>query len=530
MASSSPTARASVALTSPISGAVMGLGFFTKAMNVLAKEDRSGSAIHAITPQSRCFQPLLAEAQTIRQIRLAKEVISAAVPHYQKVRSKIGGPLRFRKHRDSMPLLECWRGQAGLRRTKGVTLSRAGAALSLIRSVSVSPVDLGAKENLLAIQATPEGLYFAMSDGSGRTYTHHTPRKALLDPKFIHRLVSQIARSVRALIVHADPKLNGAPAEALRQVYRKVRRRKAESAVALKKVGSVDRSHLLCPCCGLLVRGSRPCACGATHSQGILDAYAILEAGRDTLGAVAFLQQGAPWPQSNDAPEGDAPFRTTADKDDDDDDSNPTAEPSRSVSPGVCQDRKPSLKAVAVGRDAHTDCQFPAQKPVGTLPSQQRVESRPVAAITPPQDPTRLEVELLPSGFVDASINPSDVPQKTRSECLAGATSSHTTGSQEPDPCSPVEATFNHPRLHPWWERLGMAAMPQKARLIDIMDLASEYCGHEMAFYIKEGAVSLLPMEWGLLGVNNTADTRIRLCGLLYKDIMASVAVNFPKH
>ena len=528
MVAHSSTKRVTRALTVPIPEAKPSLRLYSQAMNALVGVDRNRGhrSVFFVKPNDQCFDRVLADARKDRVLKLAKEIIPIAIAAYGKARRKANGPLRFKREWTSMPLAVANQKRLAIGHLKklgyvgvaDLAVVRGGTALNFTHEGSKAPVHISKdKKFSMAITATAEGLNFVMEDGSGLTAATTTSREALIrDPKFIVKLAGQIALNVRALFVHIGPNLKGAPAEALRQVYRRVRKRKAGSAVAFKKVGSVDRSNQLCPWCHRLVRHvGVECACGATHSQGILDAHVVLATGRDSMGAVAYLCQGGSHP--HDVPTGGASVSTTADIEDGNAATEVTGEPSRSPSPGVCQDGKPLKGAVAVGWDAHKEDQHPAQEPVGQCPPNAGGHSRPVAT---PSDPTMQSVETQTRGLVGASSASNLVPQKTSSDSLAGATSSQHPGQHEPNHDSPAEARIEHPMLQPWWKRLGMKTPPTEEFLVeDMHQLAKIRLPDEVDYYFRTETLYGLPVEWGLRCAPNNFHTRQVLLDHLVQEI-----------
>jgi hypothetical protein len=502
MAAMSPTTRVTLALEAPIDKGGVALDLYTKAMNLLSSEDRNrgGREILFLQPTASCFEPLRVQARKHRVARMAEEVIAGSLDAYKSIRRKTGNPLRFRHHRDSMPMMvESQRKAAmgalkakGYTNVQGLSMAHDGTALTFLHEAQDVVQDVDGPQDdrdlTLALLATPAGLQFALEDGTGQTATYLATRKTLLDPKFVQRLVRQIARSVRALIVHVDSKLNGLPAEILRQVYRRVRRQKAESATALKKVGSVDRSTLLCPSCHRLVRHAGvECACGATHSQGVLDAYVILAAGRDAMGSIACLKQGKT-PLHDVLAEG-APFKAAGNKEDDDNANAQTGRTSSFPNSGVCRDRMPLNGAVmTVGQGAHTEHQPQAPEPVGGSPS--KGSPRPVTS-------------------TDYS-NP---------------------GSQEPDPRSPVEARFDHPLLSPWWKRIGEPSKPKVIEKEDIHTLiqdAASAAREEARFYVEKHRVHCIPDGCGLNLSSTPSEALKELSLWLFRHILHQAISDFP--
>ncbi len=530
MLAHSSTSRVTHALTDPIPDAKPSLRLYTQAMNALVGVDRNCGhrSVFFVKPDDQCFDRVLGDARKDRLLKLAKEIIPAAIAAYDKVRRKANGPLRPKKQRDSMPLVvesqlkfaKSYLKSQGYVGVHDIAMAHNGTALNFLHETpSGTPKGTqGGREDCLAMVATPEGLHLVLESGSGQTVATTVTPATLRDPKFIQRLAYQIAPSIRALMVFVDPKLKGIPAEALRQVYRQVRRRVAENAIAFKRVGAVDRSTPLCLSCHRLVRHvGDECACGATHSQGILDAHSILAAGRDSMGAVAYLCQGGP--HSFDVPTGGASVSTTADIEDVNAATEVTGEPSRSLNTGLCQGRKPLNDAVInqAGRDAHREDQHPAQEPVGQCPPNAGGHSRPVAE---PSDPTMQSVETQTRGFVGASSASNLVPQKTSSDSLAGATSSQHPGQHEPNHDSPAEAHIEHPMLQPWWKRLGMKTPPTEEFLVeDMHQLAKIRLPDEVDYYFRTETLFGLPVEWGLRRAPDNFHTRQVLLDHLVQEI-----------
>ena len=498
----SPTTRVTLALEAPIAKAGDTLGLYTKAMNLLSSEDRKrgGREILFVREDAPCFKPLRVMAKKHRVARMAEEIIAGSLDAYKSIRRKTTSPLRYRHHRDSMPVMVKSQREAAMAalKAKGYTnvhdlsMAHDGTTLNFLHDAQDVVHDGDGPQDdrdvTLALLATPTGLQFALEDGTGKTATYLATRKTLLDPKFVQRLVRQIARSVRALIVYVDSKLNGLPAEILRQVYRRVRRQQAVNAVALKKVGSVDRSTLLCPCCHRLVRQvGAECACGATHSQGVLDAYVILAAGRDAMGSIACLKQGKAHP--HDVLTEGTPFKAVGNKVDDDNANAQTGGTSSLLNSGVCRDRKPLNGAVMTeGQGAHTEHQPQAPEPVGGSPS--KGSPRPVTS-------------------TDYS-NP---------------------GSQEPDPRSPVEARFDHPLLSPWWKRIGDPCKPKVIEKEDIRSLiqdAASAAREEARFYVGKHRVHCIPDGCGLNLSSTPSEALKELSLWLFRNILQQAISDFP--
>jgi hypothetical protein len=463
-------------------------------MNILATVDslEAGRGVLFVTAEDPCWDALKAQARKRRVLKMAEEIIPAAITAYSKVRRKTNGPLRPKKQRDSMPLAvksqlkfaKDHLASLGFKRVSNITMAHNGTALNFLHEApSGTPKGTQeGREDCLAMVAAPDGLHLVLESGSGQTVATTVAPATLRDPKFIQRLAYQIAPSVRALIVFADPKLKGIPAEALRQVYRQVRRRVAENAPALKRVGAVDRSTPLCPSCHRLVRHvGDECACGAAHRQGILDAYSILAAGRDSMGAVAFLCQGGP--HSFDAPTGDATVSPSADIDADNAALLFTGEPSCSPNTGLCQGRKPLNDAVInpAGRDAHREDQHPAQEVVEQGSPNAGVPSRPLH----PQDPTLQAVE--------------------------------------PQPCGPVDASLDNPRLRPWWQRLGLKSKPDMFHTRDMIARAGTVATRESFYYFDRRTMPLLPEAWNMPSLGFEDSAHSHLVTLLYMELVAEI-------
>ena len=177
---------------------------------------------------------------------------------------------------------------------RGARIVAGGKALRLpLQRNSVEPTRA---EKLfdVGIVADAHGFSVVAEDQSGQVTTYRASRAALKAPGFISGMSRDLLRSGRIVVVHASKNITGTVAEALRQVVRRVKRRGAENATAVKWVGAVDRSTLLCPHCHCLVSPETgTCVgCGSAITHGVLDAYAVLSQGKDRMGSVAFLLRG----------------------------------------------------------------------------------------------------------------------------------------------------------------------------------------------------------------------------------------------
>ena len=257
----SSTSRVTHAIPEGIPLAGVALELFKDAMNTLVEVDkhRGGREVLFVKTDDSCWSVLRDQGRKRRVLKMAEEVIEGSLTTYANIRRKTSGPLRHKKHRDSMPLMvsaqlkfakSYLKGQ-GYVGVSNIAMAHNGTALNFLHEApSGTPKGTQeGREDCLAMVATPEGLHLVLESGSGQTVATTVTPSALRDPKFIQRLAYQIACSVRALMVFVDSKLKGIPAEALRQVYRQVRRRVAENAIAFKRVGAVDRSTPLCPSC-----------------------------------------------------------------------------------------------------------------------------------------------------------------------------------------------------------------------------------------------------------------------------------------
>lgn len=542
-------------MTLPMAGRALAL--YNRAMGILGTVDRSGHRAGLfVTPEHPCWEPLLAEARKAREVRYAKEIIPAAIADYRHRRAKTRKPLRFR-HRDSMPLvlteqIAAAKKHLGSTPDRGARIVAGGKALRLpLQRNSVEPTRA---EKLfdVGIVADAHGFSVVTEDQSGQVITYRASRAALKAPGFISGMSRDLLRSGRIVVVHASKNITGTVAEALRQVVRRVKRRGAENATAVKWVGAVDRATLLCPHCHCLVSPETgTCVgCGSAITHGVLDAYAVLSQGKDRMGSVAFLLRGeTASAATQDTLNEGASFAAVGDKNDDNEAEKDEEESAADdVIPTGHQTGATSTQAdpqigASTGHQTstpHTQAQLDALSTANDFMRYFRgtpwweflgIPKRPLLA-----DPSNTKDPVV-NGFLSSLIPhcqrfaqailtrrwldvlPEELQENLRYFTLneqvyevgfylleklhetfqadpqTGAnqnTPDPVVQAAAPQPCDSVEVPLDHPRLHPWWVRLGFATKP-RSTADDLWNRISHYAGRERSFYVMGRLLHLLP-------------------------------------